>query len=113
MERQIEIIEVYIWELRGGVKVQAEVFVEEGKATKLSHAFTNHERILAYGAVIFKPSTRVILPSSDINIHFKRQSKALYRWTMGTAHVWFNAYFEGDGPEQNGRPDDNGVFEIN
>ena len=28
------------------------------------------------------------------------------------AHVWFNAYFEGNGPEQNGRPDDSGVFEI-
>ena len=84
-----------------------EGFVEEGKAIKLFHTFTKHERILADGAVIFKPSTRVILPSSDINIHFKRQNKALHRWTMGTAHVWFNAYFEGNGP------DDNGVFEIN
>jgi len=107
IERQIEVIEVYVWGLREGVKVQVEGFVEEGKAIKLFHTFTKHERILADGAVIFKPSTRVILPSSDINIHFKRQNKALHRWTMGTAHVWFNAYFEGNGP------DDNGVFEIN
>jgi len=28
------------------------------------------------------------------------------------AHVWFNAYFEGNGPEQNGCPDKNGVYEI-
>jgi protein-tyrosine phosphatase len=35
-------------------------------------------------------------------------------WTMVTsiAHVWFNAYFEGNGPEQNGKPDDDGVFEL-
>lgn len=66
------------------------------------------------GAVIFKPSTRVILPSSDINIDFERRNKASMGWTMVTAvaHVWFNAYFEGNGPEQGGKPDDNGVFEI-
>jgi hypothetical protein len=28
------------------------------------------------------------------------------------AHVWFNTFFEGNGPEQNGIPDDSGVFEI-
>jgi hypothetical protein len=28
------------------------------------------------------------------------------------AHVWFNAFFEGKGPEQEGKPADNGVFEI-
>ena len=28
------------------------------------------------------------------------------------AHVWFNIFFEGNGPEQDGRPDDSGVFEI-
>merc|ERR1712093_318691 len=35
-------------------------------------------------------------------------------WTMVTAvaHVWFNCFFEGNGPEQGGKPDDNGVFDI-
>jgi len=28
------------------------------------------------------------------------------------AHVWFNVFFEGNGPEQNGKPDDSGVFSI-
>jgi hypothetical protein len=66
------------------------------------------------GAVIFKPSSRVILPSSDINLDFERRNKASMGWTMVTAvaHVWFNAYFEGNGPEQNGKPNNSGVFEI-
>ncbi|KAF4636579.1 hypothetical protein G7Y89_g1506 [Cudoniella acicularis] len=65
-------------------------------------------------AVIFKPSTRVILPTSDVNIDFERRNKASMGWTMVTAvaHVWFNVFFEGNGPEQNGSPDENGVFEI-
>jgi len=65
-------------------------------------------------AVIFKPSTRVILPTSDINIDFERRNKASMGWTMVTAvaHVWFNAYFEGNGPEQDGKADDTGVFQI-
>ncbi|KAI9843428.1 MAG: hypothetical protein M1838_002621, partial [Thelocarpon superellum] len=48
-------------------------------------------------AVVFKPSTRIILPSNDINIDFERRNKAAYGWTMVTsvAHVWFNAFFEG------------------
>jgi protein-tyrosine phosphatase len=43
------------------------------------------------GAVIFKPSSRVILPSSDINLDFERRNKASMGWTMVTAvaHVWF------------------------
>ena len=40
-------------------------------------------------AVIFRPSTRVVLPSNDINIDFERRNKATYGWTMVTsvAHV--------------------------
>lgn len=179
VERQIEVLEVHIWGLRDGVKVQIEGFVDEGKTIKLFHVFTNEERFVIEGnapggrgiadmisdmagfknqrkvpesksadqldsattskqrysirnsssgsatpeqtdaepgggAVIFKPATRVILPSSDINIDFERRNKASVGWTMVTAvaHVWFNAYFEGNGPEQNGKPDDDGVFEI-
>ncbi len=60
--------------------------------------------------VLLKPSTPIVLPTSDINIDFERRNKAAYTgWTMVTAvaHVWFNAYFEG-GHEGN----DSGVFEI-
>ncbi|CAG8949265.1 hypothetical protein HYFRA_00004890 [Hymenoscyphus fraxineus] len=205
VERQIEIMEVHVWGLRDGVKVQVEGFVDEGKTIKLFHVFTKKERVIVEGnapggggvkdmisdiaglasekqlgksktssqlgiddikkptatqtlpaqvddtnnsamptpwksndkpnppekkqsttsvdstgsesggsAVIFKPSTRVILPTSDINIDFERRNKASMGWTMVTAvaHVWFNTYFEGRGPEQNGKPDESGVFEI-
>lgn len=67
------------------------------------------------GDVVFRPSSRVVLPSSDINIDFERRTKTKYGgFTMVTsvAHVWFNAFFEGRGPEQQGRADDSGVFEI-
>jgi len=177
VERQIEIMEVHVWGLRHGVKVQVEGYVDEGKKIELFHVFTKKERVVVDGntpgggsftgkisdmagfqnqgiiqksksadqldsttinrprlagargssstsvdtgaearggAVIFKPSTRVILPTSDINIDFERRNKASMGWTMVTAvaHVWFNAYFEGNGPEQNGKADDTGVFEI-
>jgi protein-tyrosine phosphatase len=65
-------------------------------------------------AVIFKPSQPLILPTSDVNIDFERRNKAGYGLAMVTAvaHVWFNAFFEGDGPEKNGSADETGVFEI-
>lgn len=67
------------------------------------------------GDVIFRPSDRVVLPSSDINIDFERRNKSKYGgFTMVTsvAHVWFNAFFEGRGPEEDGLPEGSGVFEI-
>nr|POE75151.1 phosphatidylinositol 3,4,5-trisphosphate 3-phosphatase and dual-specificity protein phosphatase pten [Quercus suber]POE94770.1 phosphatidylinositol 3,4,5-trisphosphate 3-phosphatase and dual-specificity protein phosphatase pten [Quercus suber] len=67
------------------------------------------------GDVIFRPSHRVVLPSSDVNIDFERRNQSKYGgFTMVTslAHVWFNTYFEGGGPERNGVPLDSGVFEI-
>lgn len=67
------------------------------------------------GDVIFKPSSRVILPSNDMNIDVERRNKTnLGGLTMVTAvaHVWINTFFEGNGPEQNGRADESGVFEI-
>jgi protein-tyrosine phosphatase len=60
--------------------------------------------------VLLKPSSPIILPTSDINIDFERRNRASYTgWTMVTsvAHVWLNTYFEG-GHEGN----DSGVFEI-
>ncbi|RVX71695.1 hypothetical protein B0A52_03879 [Exophiala mesophila] len=61
-------------------------------------------------SVILKPSTPLILPTSDINVDFERRNKAAYTgWTMVTslAHVWFNTFFEG-GHEGH----DSGIFEI-
>ena len=67
-------------------------------------------------AVIFKPRTTIRVPNSDVNITVERRNRAPSSMglTMVTAvaHVWFNAYFEGRGPEQAGVPDDAGVFEI-
>ena len=70
---------------------------------------------LGGGAVIFRPSSRIILPSNDINIDFERRNKAKYGWAMVTAvaHVWFNCFFEGRGPENAGNPTSDGVFNIN
>ena len=66
-------------------------------------------------AVIFRPSSRIILPSNDIDIDFERRNKAGYGWTMVTsvAHVWFNAFFEGRSPHTPGLAASDGVFEIN
>lgn len=66
------------------------------------------------GDVVFRPSKRVVLPTNDINIDVERRNKAAFDLTYVTAvaHVWFNAFFEGNGPEQKGTPDDSGVFEI-
>ena len=71
-------------------------------------------REVGTGDVVFRPSKRVVLPTNDINIDIERRNKAAFDVTMVTAvaHVWFNAFFEGNGPEQNGVPDASGVFEI-
>ncbi|KAK8118435.1 uncharacterized protein PG998_003061 [Apiospora kogelbergensis] len=67
-------------------------------------------------AVIFKPHAPIRLPTSDVNIDLERRNRAPSSMglTMVTAvaHVWFNAYFEGNGPERDGRPETHGVFEI-
>ncbi|KAK0701916.1 hypothetical protein B0T26DRAFT_659891 [Lasiosphaeria miniovina] len=67
-------------------------------------------------AVIFKPTTPIRVPNSDINIAVERRNRAPASMglTMVTAvaHVWFNTFFEGSGPEQGGKADDSGVFEI-
>ena len=67
------------------------------------------------GDVIFRPRSRIVLPSSDVNVDFERRNKtSLGGFTMVTSvtHVWFNTFFEGNGPEKGGKPDESGVFEI-
>lgn len=64
----------------------------------------------SFQTVILKPSSPLIIPTSDVNIDFERRNKANYTgFTVVTsiAHVWFNAYFEG-GHEGH----QSGVFEI-
>ncbi|TGJ81196.1 hypothetical protein E0Z10_g7565 [Xylaria hypoxylon] len=67
-------------------------------------------------AVIFKPQAPIRIHNSDVNIAIERRHRApkTVGFTMVTAvaHVWFNTFFEGNGPEQDGIPDDNGVFDI-
>ena len=65
-------------------------------------------------AVIFRPAQPIILPTNDINIDLERRNKTTYGWTMVTsvAHVWFNTFFEGHGPENHGDATKDGVFEI-
>ncbi|KAI1081787.1 phosphatases II [Whalleya microplaca] len=67
-------------------------------------------------AVILKPHEPIRIPNSDVNVCIERRNRApaSVGLTMVTAvaHVWFNTFFEGNGPEQDGNPDQNGVFEI-
>lgn len=67
-------------------------------------------------AVIFRPSEPIQIPNSDVNISVERRNKThkTIGLTMVSAvgHVWFNTFFEGKGPEQEGRPNDSGVFCI-
>lgn len=67
-------------------------------------------------AVIFKPSAPIRIPNSDISVSLERRNRtpAYMGLTMVTAvaHVWFNAFFEGNGPENGGKAEDSGVFDI-
>ena len=64
---------------------------------------------------IFRPSSAILIPTSDINLKLKRRNKVPYGLSMptSTAHVWFNCYFEGDGPKRHPLPPlPSGVFTI-
>ncbi|ROT43050.1 hypothetical protein SODALDRAFT_375273 [Sodiomyces alkalinus F11] len=67
-------------------------------------------------AVILRPETPVRIPNSDVNIAVERRNRTSTSLglTMVTAvaHVWFNGFFEGNGPEQGGKADASGVFAI-
>jgi protein-tyrosine phosphatase len=63
---------------------------------------------------IFRPKNPIILASNDINIDTERRTKGSLTFGVTThiAHVWFNTFFEGNGPENGGHADTSGVFEI-
>ncbi|KAK2592730.1 Telomerase protein component 1 [Conoideocrella luteorostrata] len=67
-------------------------------------------------AVIFKPVEPIRIPNSDVNISVERRNSTHKSLSLtmvsAVAHVWFNAFFEGQGPEQDGRPNDSGIFSI-
>ena len=231
VDRPIEIVEIHVWGLRNGVKVDVEGFAQEGKQIKVFHTFKKEERVVVEGdapeglglsdmmwelagygvkpdkapeeaelseaanankgssdadkdnqdktdpekkpslkkrgsalinvasatgarkvekiksktfaelgstkgtledssgsssppseeepggmAVILKPEQPIIIPHSDVNVSVERRNrtKKSFGMTMVTAvgHVWFNAFFEGKGPEQETRANDSGVFSI-
>ncbi|KAI4802537.1 phosphatases II [Aureobasidium sp. EXF-8846] len=96
---------------------EAENLEKEEKAKATKGTVTNDRLHNATGDVVFRPSQPVILPTSDVNIDFERRNKAGYGMSMVTAvaHVWFNCFFEGQGPENassNQPPASSGVFEI-
>ncbi|KAH9822060.1 Dual specificity phosphatase, catalytic domain, partial [Teratosphaeria destructans] len=67
------------------------------------------------GDVVFRPSHPISLPTSDINLDFERRNKSRYggfAMVTAVAHVWFNTFFEGLGPERHGAAQDSGVFAI-
>lgn len=67
-------------------------------------------------AVIFKPEVPIRVHTSDINVTLERRHRAPrsvgLTMVSAVAHVWFNTFFEGNGPEQDGVPDETGVFQI-
>ena len=85
--------------------------------SSLGKASVSSEKEPGGMAVIFKPKQPLIVANSDINIAVERRNKApasmgLMTMVTAVAHVWFNVFFEGRGPEQGGKADDSGVFEI-
>ena len=46
VDREIEILEIYVWGLRDGVRIAVEGYVEGGKRMKTFHTFSRHERIV-------------------------------------------------------------------
>ncbi|KXJ86176.1 hypothetical protein Micbo1qcDRAFT_140703 [Microdochium bolleyi] len=89
---------------------------QSATATQPSDVSASDEAEPGGQAVIFKSERPIRVPTSDVNITLEKRSRApaSVGFTMVTAvaHVWFNAFFEGNGPEQKGIPDTEGVFEI-
>ena len=65
VERPIEILEIHVWGLRDGVKVDIEGYVDEGKVIKRFHSFTREERIVVDDAASEAENSEVINPSLD------------------------------------------------
>ncbi|KAF2860468.1 phosphatases II [Piedraia hortae CBS 480.64] len=87
-----------------------------GRGRKTADEADNDELADGLCDVVFRPSSSVVVPTSDVKIDVERRSKSKrggFTMVTAVAHVWFNVFFEGKGPEQQGKPDSSGVFEIN
>lgn len=49
VDRPVEIVEIHVWGLRHGVKVEVEGYADEGKRIKVFHTFRRDERIVVEG----------------------------------------------------------------
>ena len=83
---------------------------EDTAATRASNAAATANPVAAHAEddantpktnTIFRPSSPIQFGTSDINFAAERRAHTTYGWTMVTslAHVWFNCFFEGNGPE--------------
>jgi hypothetical protein len=71
-------------------------------------------------AVVLRPAEPIRIPNSDVclSVELRNRAHKSIGLTMvsAVAHVWFNTFFEGEGPElmaqEGGRPKDSGVFTI-
>jgi protein-tyrosine phosphatase len=61
---------------------------------------------------IFRPTKAIVLPSLDVNIEVEKRNRNFTSMVTSTAHSWFNTYFEGNGPENNGKPETSGIYTI-
>ncbi|KAG8626131.1 hypothetical protein KVT40_006532 [Elsinoe batatas] len=87
---------------------------EEGALRKARTTYEDLQEEEGGGDIVFRPKDRVITPTGDVKIDFERRNKGVSGLTMITsvAHVWFNGFFEGDGPERDGHPLESDVFEM-
>lgn len=205
VERRVQVLEVHLWGVRDGVRVEVEGFVDGGRKVRAFHRFSHSERTIVEGpgdagkaaaagdsegegsasesttstrsrakkakdklrssvlfshavsriatqatapglqapssassslsqlskdtddvgpsraptpdpgpAIILRPSKEVTLETSDVKISVQRRSKPRQlapSIITSVAHVWFNAFFEGRGPELE-TPEESGVFEA-
>lgn len=61
---------------------------------------------------ILRPKKPIVLPSFDVNIEVEKRNKNFSSMVTSTAHSWFNVYFEGKGPENDGEAEKSGVYTV-
>lgn len=98
----------------GATKADAVAPSSSATAITSTNAAANNTIIYTGADAVFRPKKPIILDSNDINIDTERRTKGAYTFglTTSVSHVWFNTFFEGNGPENNGRAATSGVFEI-
>ncbi|KAG5989410.1 hypothetical protein E4U43_004507 [Claviceps pusilla] len=90
---------------------------DQNQTTELNASSSSEDPEPGGMAVILKPAQPIQVPTSDVNIGVERRNKthkslSSLAMVSAVAHVWFNAFFEGQGPEQGGRPCESGIFSI-